>query len=201
VTTSWATAACIASGPSLTREDCEAVRAAGLPTIVTNNTWELCPWANAIYAMDRAWWREYLDRVKHEFTGRRISAHRGITGVETIHVRHGQTSGQGAIDLAAKWGARRIILLGYDYMHTNGQRHWHGNHKKGLGNADKVPGRICNVDRLAKQLQNQGIQIINCSRKTAVRCFERMELEKALCIASASTLAADGPAQRVSAEV
>src|SRR3546814_16900792 len=53
------TVACIASGPSLTAEDCESIRTAGLPAIVTNNTWQLAPWADVLYAGDYQWWKRY----------------------------------------------------------------------------------------------------------------------------------------------
>lgn len=44
-------------------------------------------------------------------------------------------SGQRAIQLAAHFGAERIILLGYDCSLENGT-HWHGNHPDGLKNPD-----------------------------------------------------------------
>ncbi len=46
------TVACFASGPSLTIEDCVSARDAGCPTIVSNTTYRLTPWADALYAHD-----------------------------------------------------------------------------------------------------------------------------------------------------
>lgn len=181
----WTAAACIASGPSLTPEDCQRVRAAGIPTIVTNNTWELCPWADVAYAMDRKWWEVHHRRVFAEFPGRKICAVRGAYGAERIAFHHGRNSGAGAIALAAKWGARRIILLGYDCQRTGGRRHWHGDHPKGMGNTQRLPAWPAEFKRLSVILQKEGREIINCTRETALTCFPRAELEETLCSANA----------------
>ena len=63
------TVVCIASGPSLTAEDCELVRESGCPVIVTNTTFRLCPWADMLYAFDRPWWNHYK-LIGCYFTGR-----------------------------------------------------------------------------------------------------------------------------------
>ena len=51
---------CIASGPSLTPEDVQAVkewRDAGKgKVIVVNTTFRAAPWADAMFAMDAKWW-------------------------------------------------------------------------------------------------------------------------------------------------
>src|SRR5690606_36428084 len=92
----WRTVVCIASGPSLTADDVETVRrwrqeaqgehagagqdaSAGGPdrewaggpvgVVVTNTTFRAAPWADVLYAMDRAWWLRYLDEVRKAFTG------------------------------------------------------------------------------------------------------------------------------------
>lgn len=176
----WTTAACIASGPSLTREDCDQVRAAGIPTIVTNCTWQMCPWANVLYGMDRAFWVQYGDRAAAEFPGRKISAQRSAPHAEHVAFRHGRNSGAGAIALAAKWGARRIILLGYDCQRTGGRRHWHGDHPAGLGNTKKLPSWPAEFKLLSIRMAKEGREIINCTRETALDCFPRMGLEMAL---------------------
>lgn len=176
--TDWTIAACIASGPSLNEEDCEQVRRAGIPTIVTNNTVQLCPWAQVLYAMDRAWWKEYTELHK-DFAGRKCTAV-NCEHAERIGFQHGKNSGHGAIALAAKFGARRIILLGYDCQYTDGKRHWFGDHKKGMANATKLPNWPAGFNRLALQLKKQGVEVINCTRETALTCFKREPLHHAL---------------------
>ena len=89
-------------------------------------------------------------------------------------------SGAGAIAMAAKAGATRVILLGYDCQRTGGKAHWHGDHPPMLGNAGSMPKWPDQFKRLAASIE--GVEVINCSRETALRAFVRMPLEDALCL-------------------
>ncbi len=129
--------------------------------------------------MDRNWWEKYIERAKAEFHGLRFSPLTGIAGVRRIKFTHYQNSGVGAISLATYWGAKRVILLGYDCQKTGGKSHWHGDHPKGLGNAGSLgtwPGQFA---KLATDLDNR-VEIINCSRETALTMFERRPLDEVL---------------------
>src|SRR3546814_6391152 len=109
-----------------------------------------------------------------------------------------------AMQLARDLGASRILMLGYDTDLANGT-HWHGQHQAGkdakgkrifIGNPDSD---ICrNWHRLFRQLaaELKGIEIVNCSRATALTCFTRQSLDPALacnlstcraCMGSANT--------------
>lgn len=68
------TVACLASGPSLTAEDCEVVRASGVPTLVTNTTFRMAPWAAIVYGHDSKWWLHYGAEVARTCTGRRLAS-------------------------------------------------------------------------------------------------------------------------------
>lgn len=89
-------------------------------------------------------------------------------------------SGAGAISLAARGGAKRIILLGYDCQHTGGKRHWHEDHPDRMGNADHKALKLwgANFSKLAQDYSD--VEIINCSRQTALQCFEQKKLEEVL---------------------
>lgn len=134
--------------------------------------------------MDSAWWDYHRADVLKTFQGERFS-HGFRAGVQ--RVRHpyyglqGQNSGAGAIALAHKFGARRVILLGYDCQHTGGQRHWHGDHPAGggSGNAGSVTHWPAQFRELVRHLR--GVEVINCSRVTALTVFPRATLESALC--------------------
>src|SRR5690606_31872717 len=100
----WREAVCIASGPSLTADDCDLVRrwrsageAAGeaqageaaqeRAVVVVNTTFRLAPWADALFAMDENWWKHHHEEVAATFTGRRTSTNQylrrwGVEGVE-----------------------------------------------------------------------------------------------------------------------
>src|SRR5690606_10503176 len=131
---------------SLTADDAQAVRRwraqdpACRSVVVVNTTFRMAPWADALYAMDRAWWREHIDEVRSTFHGALWAPLGGMPGVKRIRFdrQTPRNSGAGAVAMAAQFGAARIVLLGYDAQHTGGRKHWHGDHPKKLGNAGSV---------------------------------------------------------------
>lgn len=181
------TVVCIASGPSLAEADCERARSAGLPTIVTNTTFKRCLWADVLFGFDGAWWGKYRAEVDAEFKGRRVTCSQGgrrsgdaelVNNVPWFTSFH--NSGANAISLAITGGAIRIVLLGFDCQKLGGQVHWHGDHPDGLSNARSLklwPKHFKNVARLADQRR---VDIVNCSRATALTCFRRAPLEDVL---------------------
>ena len=130
--------------------------------------------------MDRDWWKTYLDEVNSTFLGERFSnnAHSGNYRTTRITNKCYSNSGAGAIVVAIVGGAKRIILLGYDCQKTQGKAHWHGDHPKHLGNANKIDSWGKKFAELNKDYQH--IEIINASRETALTCFPQMDLNKCL---------------------
>jgi hypothetical protein len=79
--------------------------------------------------------------------------------------------------MAAHMGAKRVILLGYDCQHTGGKAHWHGDHPSHLGNASAMDQWIVSFGQLAARLK---CEVLNATRETALECWPRVDLEKAL---------------------
>lgn len=129
--------------------------------------------------MDAPWWRMHYEEAASVFQGRLITTCTFGRRTEKLRGDFGRNSGAGALLLAAHWGARRIILLGYDCQYApDGQRHWHGDHPQGLGNCVSIarfPGQFAQI---APQLE--GLKVINASRNSILTLWPRMELEKAL---------------------
>ena len=147
--------------------------------IVTNTTFQAAPWADVLYAMDKPWWQKYHKEVEAGFEGEKIAPVSGCYNARRVQFGYGGNSGAGALALAAHFGARRIIMLGYDCKYAaDGRRHWHGNHPKGLGNAVSLPHWLGQFDAMAKQLA--GVEIINATRDTALEFWPRVPLESAL---------------------
>jgi len=88
-------------------------------------------------------------------------------------------SGQRAIQLAARLGAMRVLLLGYDCSIENG-RHWHGDHPGDLKNPDYASVERWQVEISRVLLALPGLEIINCSRRSALRCFPFSTIEAEL---------------------
>lgn len=138
----------------------------------------MAPWADLLYAMDRDWWKRYRDEAIESFKGALVTPLSGIRSVRKVDFPIQFNSGAGAIALAAFLGARRIILLGYDCQRTDGKAHWHGDHPEGLGNAGSLADWPRHFQRLALDLK--GVKIQNATRQTALNCFPREDLDRAL---------------------
>lgn len=189
---------CIASGPSLTVEDCEAVRRAGLPTIVVNDGYRIAPWADVLYACDGKWWAHHYDLVRAIFRGRRCTARHEDAGNDAAPeyglvripgktapglgndcLHYGNNSGYQAINLAYLLGAREVLLLGYDMgVPPGGKSHWFGDHPPALQEASGFDAFINSYNQMNPEAH--GLRVINCSRATALDCFPRQPLEQAL---------------------
>lgn len=186
------TVVCAGSGPSLTAADLESCR--GLPLIVTNTTWKLAPWADMLVAMDTAWWKSCGEESK-QFSGERVSFTSVAVNMGASYSVNGYVmsnfgnSGAFAIAVAVRARAARVLLIGYDAgAGEDGSMHWHGDHPAPLKNPQ---WSIVNTwprqfGRVAKHAKEHGTQVINCSRRTALACFERMTLEEALRIETSS---------------
>ncbi len=147
------------------------------------------------YACDKKWWAKYYDEVKAGYPGESYtiddietpsnnpdadySLHRVPSrqlpdfGSDIIHygVSGGGNSGFQAANLAYIKGAKTILLLGFDMFGT----HYFGPHPKGLDVASPFKRFIESFESITKD-----IEIINCSRQTALHCFPRMGIDDLL---------------------
>jgi len=180
------TVACFASGPSLTIEDCVSARDAGCPTIVSNTTYRLTPWADALYAHDAAWWKAHIADVRLCFGGRLFSPsmHLLFRGIESLAIfpawRNFHNSGANTVSTAIVCGARRVVMLGFDCALTGGRSHHHGDHPAGLRNCDTIARWPAQFARLAAHAQRKGVEVLNASRESALTCFPRVTLAEVL---------------------
>ena len=147
----------------------------GHPTVVTNTTFRLAPWADVLFAFDAKWWATkdprtgltHAQETERDFKGRRFCRSAlGINyGVEALH--------------AGSWF--RVVLLGYDCgFAPDGRKHWHGDHPPGLGNCLSIARWPLQFKRVARDAKAAGVRITNCSRWTALDLFERIPLEQVL---------------------
>lgn len=199
----WPIVACLASGPSLTQEDVDLLKGR-VPVIAINDAIRLAPWADVLYSSDQYWWRDV--GVTTPFSGDRYSVrssrqhvptvfrdhpeiavleNTGKTGLETdpSGLRTGQNSGYAAINLAVHFGATQILLLGYDMQRTGGRAHFFDHHRTSAGGSYKH--FLPHFQTLVAPLAKLGIEVINCTRDTALRCFPRAPLADVLVQAAA----------------
>jgi len=183
----------LATGPSLTQSDVNLVRGKVDGVIAISDAIRLAPWADVLYSCDGKWWKwphnqEWITSHKGLKYGlkddvRKVShlgvqglKHTGRQGLELSPngLRSGSNSGYQAINLAVHLGASRIVLLGYDMQ----GKHFFGDHP----DRSKPPFSLCLslFPELVKPLAEAGVEILNCTRKTAITCFRRVPLESIL---------------------
>lgn len=102
-------------------------------------------------------------------------------GRKIIHF--GGNSGYQAINLAFLFGATRIILLGFDMKKDGEKVHFFGNHpyhkRKNEGPNEGTMRRwVHNFASLAADLKQEGVEVINATRSTALDCFPKQALEQ-----------------------
>jgi len=141
---------------------------------VVNTSYKIAPWADALYAMDAAWWEVYGRDVNEAFSGLKFTQSGGVKGVKRVSSHRTFNSGAGAIMLAKELGAARVALLGYDGTKTGGRAHWHDDHPRGLGNAGAA-----NLwpDQFKKLAPTINLPVVNCSRQTAITVFKILNIE------------------------
>jgi len=183
---------CIGSGPSLTQADVDAVR--GLArVIVINRSYELALWGDVMYAADAKLW----DWVKGapEFHGLKYSLessapvmwpdvqilrNTGITGLELdpTGLRTGINSGYQSLGLAYHMGAAKILLLGFDMQWKGGLSHFHGDHPD--SQPSPYPQMIAAFDTIVQPLTDVGVEVINCTPDSALKCFPMSTIQNEL---------------------
>ena len=185
------TVAILGSGPSMSAVVAESIRHAGVNSIVINNTFRLAPWADMLYAADALWWQTYYKNTQ-EFFGLKVSCSQvsfcdvlivrnsGVEGFDPdpTAVRTGGNSGYQAIHIAAHAGAKRILLFGFD-MHGT---HWHGRHASPLRDHGEAiyPRWIKRFSTLAPELARRGIEVINCTPRSALKIWPHKNLEEVM---------------------
>ena len=150
-----------------------------------------------MYACDAAWWR--VHEGAPTFRGEKWSTHgskshndkleladlyglnlvqgadsRNSVGFSTdpAVIHYGSNSGFQAVNLAILFGCRRIVLVGFD-MHGT---HFFGRHPKGLRNTTNYANFIRAFDLAAKRLP-AGVEIVNATPGSALRCFPMVNLD------------------------
>ncbi len=159
--------------------------------MAVNETWRLAPWADALYACDPDWWAARAPSLD-EFRGLRIIGSDSFPGCVEANVRadhyqliwDGDEIGSGgngafqAMNLVLRWGAKRVVLTGVDCQ----GEHWHGPHENGLRNPRQktFDKWIAGFNNAARDLKRMKIEVVNCSRVTALTAFPIDKLENVL---------------------
>lgn len=74
----------------------------------------------------------------------------------------------------------RIILLGYDMRLIDGKRHFFGAHPRGLEEPSPYDKFIRAFETAVPQLQQLGVEVVNCTPGSALHCFPQRPLAETL---------------------
>jgi hypothetical protein len=188
----------LGSGPSLTKSDVDYAAARVDAVIAVNDAYKLIPNATALYAADAHWWGWHQGAAAHTsargmhypaFTGRfkyclkqtpysdvlilKKGPETGLS-LDPAAVALGRNSVYQAVNVGIHFGGTRILLLGVDMQ----GEHFFGRHP----NNTLPPFATCiqRFETMVKPLKLAGVEVINCTRKTALKVFPCVQLEDAL---------------------
>jgi hypothetical protein len=134
-----ATVFVIGGGPSLPVDEI-VNRLPGWPVVAVNDAYKLGQWPY-VYFSDLRWWEIHREALL-KYPGDKVSSNACVKGVPGCHfvrritnrawtaepdaVGWGHCSGIGALCLAVKLGASRVVLLGFDLKKDQWERdNWH----------------------------------------------------------------------------
>ena len=166
--------AVLATGPSMSQEIADLVQNR-CKAIVVSDSLKLAPWADALASNDGSWWRAHPEALS--FAGRKFCAVK-ITGTERLAPEYpfnsSCNSGLFAMRVAAKLGASKLLLLGFDLKGS----HFFGEHPKPLKNT--TPERFRTFIRQFDSWNEKKIPVVNCTQGSALKRFPCVNLEDAL---------------------
>jgi len=197
----------LAGGPSLKEQDLGLIK--HLPIIGINNSYLLGEWVDVCFFGDEQWYNWHRQPLK-SFGGLKVTCHpRNTQMQEVLHVEQDHSkkfgiskdpskiifnynSGSASINLACCFGAKNIILIGFDMCNTNEDTHWHKGHwehlhKNGKPNRNIIQQQRNPYDRFLKgfnqieiDVKKLKVNIYNCSLNSAIPNFPKCTLKEAL---------------------
>lgn len=196
----------VASGPSATPEDARKLQAICDETIAVNDSYRLfLPGSSDhLYSCDYRWAKHHCNTIAQDFEGtwwcqdvqwEENPAQWGICQLKSIRelglsredgvLHQGGNSGYQAIGLAYQLlrkhatdsdNVGRIILIGFDMQMVDNKRHWFGDHPKPFNTASNYNDFIASFKTIHPRIY--GLEILNCTRRTALKCFPCHDLDE-----------------------
>jgi len=183
----------VASGPSAKDTPIGFLRGQA-KVIAVNTSYQLAPWADALYGCDARWWIAH--KGAPSFSGLKISRDaaarnqyrdirlvRSLLGQNAIltdkrgYIGWGGNGGFQALNLAVQFGCKRIVLVGFDMTLSHGT-HWHGPHRGRLNDprAQQVEAWRQVLEDSADRLASLGIEVLNASLNSSLTKYQKVDL-------------------------
>lgn len=154
----------------------------------------LAPWADVLYSADGKWWMYHREKAL-KFSGLKVTIRNTLAFDEVMfleyssqapfdprptHLVSGGNSGYQAVHLAAHYGAKRILLCGFDMRQVEKKKHWFGSHPERLDSPQNYRRWITNFECLHTALKQRGLEVINCTPKSGLSSIPFMPLQEAV---------------------
>jgi hypothetical protein len=164
--------------------------------IAVNMSFQLGDWIDVLFFGDDGFWKTQKEGLLN-FKGLRVSFEsekirdsrvklvtrnprkkQGITFAPPGLLSWNFNSGAAAINLAVQFGAKRIILLGFDMsLGIDNNQHWHKVYSSPFaGLKDTMAKWLQGFPLIAEQAKSRGIEIINCSPNSKIECFRKANI-------------------------
>lgn len=166
--------------------------------IAVNDAYLLAPWADVCYFADFRWWEWHMDRPDFKaFEGQKVTIENtgGMVRDASVFMLHnygyeglsekpngvhtGSNGGYQAINIAVLAGCRKVLLSGYDMRFPGGRSHWHKGHPVKVGE-DRYLQYAKTYKTMLPALGRLGVEVVNCTPGSALKCFRMSTLEKEL---------------------
>lgn len=185
----------VGGGTSLQHFEWEKL--AGKKTIALNRAFEVLPDAPVLYWTDRSFYKWFKTGID-AFKGMRITCEPIESAIPEILVLNGvrqtgidlrpgyicrsRNSACGAINLAVKFGAKRIYLLGIDLFELPEQSHWHEGYKKFSTRTFPSAYEVMQEDfwLLKPFLREFGIEVWNANPASKLKGYRKCTIAAAL---------------------
>ena len=95
-------------------------------------------------------------------------------------IHFNSNSGAQALNLAVLWGAKRLLLVGFDGGLVGGKDHFFGSHPKSLRNNSPYPTFVRNFESIAADCKRLGVAVVNTSVGSHIKAFPKLPLADAL---------------------
>lgn len=177
----------IGGGPSINLIDIEKLRSKRV--IGTNNAYEIAPFIDFLYFMDCVWYKWHKEKLVN-FRGIKVTTcHEcdNIKGIKFLKtgdktslddrpefLARGNNAGMGALALAVKLGAKRIILLGYDMYFPNGESNYHNDHQREV-KEERYEEFNKKFEIFKSGLKERGVEVLNATPGSKLKLFPIVE--------------------------
>jgi hypothetical protein len=196
----WRNGECfiLGGGPSLADQVASGAvnRLQGRHVIAVNNGYELGDWIDVLFYADCRWLNWHWNALVN-WPGLKVTTcdgHLSRQGIKVVRRKNSPfgvsidrgvlfwnlSSGACAIGLAAHFGVKRIVLLGFDMKRRGERNNWHTKHPSSDQARNPYARFLRPFPEIAEGLKRRGIECLNASPDSAIDAFPKVSLETLL---------------------